>query len=538
VRTLQRLSFALLLCGLPSLGAATGIARDIAKQAYKQGQLAERAGDHLKAYLFYAQAAQADPKNPRYAAKQNGLRQSGPLQPRAAAIERDPADETLPAQLEAAGLLLDEAPLLPETAPPPRLITSPEKHDFAFKGNARDVLDKVAAMCGIQLLYDPTYTELPTVSLSLAGADGRDALRAVEAVTDSFLVPLDSHTALVARDTQQNRTQWTRVISLGVPIPERLNVQEAQELAATVQQTLEIRRISMDPTRHAVYFRDAASKAFAGKQMFEMLSRARAQVSVDVQVLSISKSSPLAYGLSLPTSASIVDFGTLPSSLKASTPDATTGFTPVGGGASLIGIGVGNAAAIATLGNAASSTVLDSNVISLDGQAATFKVGERYPVTTASYSAVNGSAATTTGFTPTINYIDLGLSLKITPTVHDGGEVTLDVEAEFKSIGAGVTNGIPAINNQQYQGKVRLKDGEWAVVAGMVQLTNSDATTGVAGLSRIPLLGRLFRSKTRQQDHNEILIVLKPRLLNDPTLQRVFAGPIWTGTETRPITVF
>ena len=259
---------------------------------------------------------------------------------------------------------------------------------------------------------------------------------------------------------------------------------------------------------------------------------------MDVEVISVSKTSPLAYGLLLPTSSSIVDFGTLPSNLKTSVPDPTTGFTPVGGGASLLGIGVGNAAAIATLGKSASAGVLDSNLVSLDGQAATLKVGERYPVTTASFTAVNGDGTKGVGLTPTINYIDLGLSLKITPTVHDGGEMTLEVEAEFKSIGSSVTNGIPAINNQQYQGKIRLKDGEWGVVAGMVQLTRSDATTGVAGLSRIPILGRLFRHKTRQQDNNEILIVLKPRLVGDPSLDRVIAGPIWTGTETRPITVF
>ncbi len=530
---LRRLSLSLIVCSLVSLGTPA----DVAKRAFQQGRMAERAGDHLKAYLYYAQAAQAAPGNPRFAAKQNALRQSGALQPRAATV-RDRADETIAAQLEAEGLLQDEVAGLPETAPPPRLLASEEKHDITLKAGAKDLFEKIAATYGLRVVFTPDYTELPSVSLVIANAGYQEALRALEIASDSFLVPLDSHTALVARETPQNRTQWTKVVSIAVPIPERISIQEAQELVTTVQQTLEIRRISMDPTRHAVFFRDSASKVFAAKQMFEILSRARAQVSVEVEVLSVSKSSPLAYGLSLPTSASIVDFGTLPSSLKSSVPDPTTGFTPVGGGASLLGIGVGNAAAIATLGNSTSTGVLDSNLVSLDGQAATLKVGERYPVTTASYSAVNGSAATTTGFTPTINYIDLGLSLKVTPTVHDSGEMTLEVEAEFKSIGSSVTNGIPSINNQQYQGKVRLKDGEWAVVAGMVQLTRSDATTGVAGLSRIPILGRLFRHKTRQQDDNEILIVLKPRLVGDPSLNRVFAGPIWTGTETRPITVF
>jgi len=513
----------------------------MAKRAFREAQKAERAGDHLKAYLLYTTAAQTDPKNPKYARKQAALKQNAALEPRAAVV-RDPADETVEANLEREGLLQDVTSgferELAATAPPPQLVAPEVKHDFALKGGTREIFEKVASAYGIRVLFVPDYVELPALSFTLTEAGYREALRALEAASDSFLVPLDHNTAMVARDTQQNRTQWTRVASMAVPIPERLSVQEAQELATAVQQTLEIRRISMDPTRRTIYFRDSIAKVMAAREMFGMLSRGRTEISVEIELLSVSRASPLAYGLSLPTSAEIVNFGTTPANGTATSAAGSPGYSLFGNGRTLYGIGNGSATAIATLSQNASSTSLSSQIVTLDGQAATFKVGDRYPIATSSYSTVSGASANGAGTIPTINYIDLGLSLKLTPAVHDDGEVTLDLEAEFKSLGASDANGNPAINNDQFQGKVRLKEGEWAVVAGLVQFTRSGSLTGLAGLSSIPLLGNLFRSTTRELDTSEILLVLKPRVIGDPNLNRAFNGPIWTGSETRPVTIF
>ncbi len=95
--------------------------------------------------------------------------------------------------------------------------------------------------------------------------------------------------------------------------------------------------------------------------------------------------------------------------------------------------------------------------------------------------------------TPTITFQDLGLVMKITPTVHDGGEMTLDIDAAFTTLGATGADGIPAIAQRKFQGKVRLGQDEWAVIAGLPQTNDAVNKTGIAGLASIPLLGRLFR---------------------------------------------
>ena len=218
--------------------------------------------------------------------------------------------------------------------------------------------------------------------------------RSLESATDSFLVPVSEHIALVARESAQKRTELTPTMAVAVPIPERLTVQEAQEITTAVQQMLELRRISLDPGRRVVYFRDSAPKVIAARQIFNNLSRGRAQVEVDVEFLSVARSSSLNYGLSLPTSSSIMDFG---KTLGNTVPYTGAAYFAFGGGASLLGLGIADAAAFATLTKSSAETVLRSQIASVDGQQASMHVGDRYPVVQASFTGVGGGAAPNTG---------------------------------------------------------------------------------------------------------------------------------------------
>ena len=529
VKCLQILALAI---GAVALCAAS----DAAERYYKAGEQAQRAGDTLKAYLLYAHAAQLDPMNAAYAFRRMTLQSAAPLtsSPR---LGPDPADETLGTTLQAGGLITGELSGSELTAPPPRLSGAPGKHSFDLRGEPQMIFEQVAGAYGIQIIFDPAYQNPPSLRFHIDDASYVEALRALEAASDSFFVPLAEHLAMVVRDTAQKRTELTPVMSLAVPIPERISVQEAQEIATAVQQTMEIRRISLDPARRVVYFRDAVSKVLAARQVFANLSRLRAQVQVDIEFLSVGNTSTLSYGLSLPTSASIVDFGTAFLNHPVAQPGLNF-FALAGGGGTVLGMGIADAAAFATLSKASADTVLQAEIVTLDGQPATLHIGDRYPVTTSSFSGAGGGVGFQNGgFAPTIQFEDLGVMLKVTPAVHENYEVTLDVDAQFKTLGSGGINGIPVIDNRSYQGKVRLKDGEWAVIAGLVTTSDSETPTGIAGLMNIPWIGRLFSHQTHVKESTQTLLVLKPHLVALPAWETALK-PIWTGTESRPITPF
>ncbi len=515
------------------VAAAWSPAADEAARAFAAGEKAVRAGDTLRAYILYSEAARLDPGNARYAQRQAALQGAAVLSQPAQTQKMDPAIETLEAQLKADGTV-DGVELA--AAPAPALSPASGRQSFDSRETPQVLWEKIAGAYGIQLTFDTAYMPAsPSVTFRITDATAVEALRALEAATDSFLVALDEHSALVARDTAQKRTELMPVMAVAAPIPERLSAQEAQEILTAVQQTLEIRRITLDSAKRVVYFRDTVPKALTARQMFVNLSRGRAQVEVDVEFLSVGRTSNLSYGLSLPNAAAIVDFGKVFQNVPSSA--ITSSFFTFGGGATLLGLGIANAAAFATLSKSSTQTLLRSQIVALDGQASTLHVGDRYPVITASFSGATVPQAQDPSLSSSIRFEDLGLVLKITPTVHEGMEVTLDVDAQFKTLGSGSFNGIPVIDSRQYQGKVRLKDGEWAIVAGLVSATDAETPTGVAGLSNLPLIGGLFTHHTHQQDRSETLLVLKPRLVSLPPWE--FAAPaLWTGTETRPVSPF
>jgi len=532
-----------------SLFSVHAVSSDFAESLFKAAEKAERAGDTLHAYLLYSRAAAADPHNVAYAAKKTALRGIATLStteelgpdpaiPDPDAID-DAADATdAPPDVDAdpedtARDRLDARKALP----PPRLVASPEKMDFNLKGDARTIFEKVGAAYDINIVFEADYQPLPALTFRMNEAGYRDALRGLEAVTDSFLVPLGPKVVLVARDTAPKRAQYEPVIVDSIPIPERLSIQDAQELLQAVNATLETRHISLDPAKHAIIIRDKQSKVMAARHILETLSRARPQIEVEVDLLETDKTSSLNYGMNLPNDLSLVNFSNFLHN-SVSIPSGVQNILQFGGGATLLGLGITTASAFATVANASSENLLKAQVVALDGQPTSLLIGDHYPIVTNAYI---GNTSNTPGqvFTPppTINYEDLGLVLKITPSIHDDDEVTLEIDAAYKVLGASTAIGIPIISNRKFTGKVRLKDGEWAVIAGLVSSTHSDSLTGYAGLGRIPFLRRLFGQSDIEKDSTEVLLVLKPHIMNLPPWD--FPNrTIWMGTDTRPLTVF
>jgi type II secretory pathway component GspD/PulD (secretin) len=136
---------------------------------------------------------------------------------------------------------------------------------------------------------------------------------------------------------------------------------------------------------------------------------------------------------------------------------------------------------------------------------------------------------------PTFQFEDLGLVLKITPKVHDAREVTLEVEAEFKVLGTTSFNGIPVIGNRKFVTKVRLQFNQSAVIAGLMNNTQARTISGLAGTIGIPVLGPLLGRTTTDKDQGEILLTIKPRLLSSPPSENM-TRQIFIGAEQRLIT--
>ena len=498
-----------------------------AEQLYEQARKAEHSGQTVRAYLLYAQAAAADPSNVAYWERAQALRPMASL-----LKETQPADA--PAKLDSTlfGRITDEElDRARKPLPPAVLKATPGRQRFDLKGDSKAVWEQVAAALHLMVIFDTAYQPVPALRFQLDDADYRDTLRALEAATNSFLTPVSERLIFVANDNAGKRTEFESTAAVVIPFPETMSVQELQEVSTGVRGTLDMTRLTVDTQRHLILVRDRVTKVRLAEKLFQDLLRPRAQVAIEVEILSTDRSSSLSYGLSLQSSFPLVSFFTKRNLLNT-IPSGFTNFLTFGGGASLLGLGVANAQLFATVAKANASTILRSEIVALDGQPSTLHIGDRYPLVTNTYIGNTSGGGTVYTPPPTFNFEDLGLVLKVTPHIHGIDEVTLDINAEFKLLGAAAVDGIPIISSRKYESKTRVMTGEWAVLAGLMTSSEARTITGIPILSVIPLL----RKNDVNTDHGETLIVLKPHLLILPPSETA-TWRAWSGTETKLPTV-
>lgn len=507
--------FLLLAAAVSSLWAGDPSARDL----FKKGRKFEKAGNVAQAYVLYAQAAAADPARPEYWQRAQALRTKAatdanvmPVAALSAATPPPAATETLPS---ATRKEMEEAR---RPQPPVELAGTPGARDFDLRGDAKATWEQVAKAYGIDVVFDGDFQPGPPLRFRLEGADMREAFHSLMTATGAFLVPIGPKVAMVVKDTDAKRKEVENTIAVTVPIPEPLSLQEAQEMARSVQQLMEIQRFAIDSAQRVVLIRDRASKVVPAQALLRQMLQKRPEVMLEVEVIALPRTTSMRYGIGIPSAYPIVSL-------------ART--VALAGGTVAFGVGIAAVELLASWTKAVGTTLLKAELRSLDGTAASFHAGEKYPIVTMSYVGnVQPGDPGVYAPPPTFNFEDLGLGLKITPRVHDRHEVTLEIEAEYKLLGNATFNGNPVISSRKFANRARLRFDQAAMIAGLVSSASSLSRTGLAGVMSVPVLGPALSRTTRQSEDTETLLVIKPRLLGLPPAE-VVTRPIYIGTESR-----
>jgi general secretion pathway protein D len=194
---------------------------------------------------------------------------------------------------------------------------------------------------------------------------------------------------------------------------------------------------------------------------------------------------------------------------------------------------VGTAQAALLLTDTDTQIMQNPRLRAADGQKASMKIGERIPIATGSFSGASGSAAN-----PYVNtqfqYIDIGVVMEMTPTIHYNGDVTLKVKVEITShIGDTTISGVtePIIGQQSVEEMIRLKEGESNILGGLLQEQNNLSVSGTPGLGEIPFLKYLFSTQQRTVQHGETVFLLTPHLVRGVQIDPLNLRPIDTGTN-------
>ena len=152
-------------------------------------------------------------------------------------------------------------------------------------------------------------------------------------------------------------------------------------------------------------------------------------------------------------------------------------------------------------------SLAEPNLIAYNGQEASFLAGGEFPV-----PVVQGATGTVT-----IQFKEFGVRLTFTPTIA-GDMIRLKVAPEVSTLdfANGVTLGgfrIPALTTRRAQTDVELRDGQSFAIAGLLDNLSQDDKSAVPLLSKLPIVGNLFKSKAERSSQTELMVLITPRLV-------------------------
>jgi len=148
----------------------------------------------------------------------------------------------------------------------------------------------------------------------------------------------------------------------------------------------------------------------------------------------------------------------------------------------------------------------------VNNEEANIMVGSREAYITQTQS----QATSTTVTSETVEFIDVGVKLKIVPKIGADGFITMKLKPEVSSVKTTLTTSlgsvVPIVQTSQSETVVKIKDGMMIMIAGMTKIENTDSIKGWPGLSKIPLLGMFFGIRAKEAKRTEVIIFLTPHL--------------------------
>jgi pilus assembly protein CpaC len=158
----------------------------------------------------------------------------------------------------------------------------------------------------------------------------------------------------------------------------------------------------------------------------------------------------------------------------------------------------------------------EPNLLARSGKTASFLAGGEFPFPTVHTS--------TTGFPAiAIEFREFGVRLKFTPEIYADETIGLQVAQEVSSLdfaNALTISGfvVPALSTRRAETEVHLRDGQSFAIAGLIDNRLSDLGSKLPGLGDLPVIGKLFQSQAKKRDHSELLVLITPSIVKDPTV--------------------
>jgi type II secretory pathway component GspD/PulD (secretin) len=477
------------------------------------------------------------------------------------AVHLDPSNQFAQERLrEAVGESapqIGSAPQVVEEASEVRLHPNLNLASFHFRGDSRELLANIAAAYGVAANIDDSV-QSRRVSFNIDNVDFYKAMLVADSLTKSFWAPLDAKQMIVASDTPDNRRQYERVAMRKFYVPGAVTTPTAlNDVMNLLRNLFDIRNVTPNAGSATLVVRAPQNTLDAATQFLERLDSSRPQVMIDVHVYQIDHTFLRSLGVHIPYTFNLFNIpaGALAALAGLNIQDLTNQLiasgginqansaalsallaqlqgqqsqnsifsqplATFGGGKTLMGLSLDQLSAQLSLNESWMKTLDHASLRASQGTDVTFRMGSRFPVLNASFAPIFNTPAisqviqnnTFQAAFPSINYEDLGLTIKAKPTISPSNDVSLQLEINLRALSGPSLNGVPVIGNREYKGNITLMDGEPAIVAGQVTHSETLAMSGIPGMGFVPGVNKITTSNSKQIEEDELLLVITPHI--------------------------
>lgn len=541
-------------------------------RAFRRGQEAARGGDWDMAVALLTKAVQDAPQRADYRIELEraminasllhlsrareldaaGQRESAIVEYRKA-VEYDPSNRS--AMVRAAELerqVRDEIeasrprPKIDEMRSRVRRETTPllnpasrEPLDLRFaNASTKDILDFIGDSTGINVTYERDFRPQP-FSIQLNRVTLEEALQQIMAANQLWYKVINDRTILIIPDNNQKRQQYEEQVIRTFFISHA----DPQELAQLVQQITRLPGAPIQPTvavnktANTITVRATAGVAEIVEKLIEANDRPRAEIVVDVEILEVSRSRAREFGLNLGDYQVGMIFSPEAAPSTGSTGSGVSPFNlnTITRGISAADFYMTVPQAVAKFLATDSQTrfIAKPQLRGMEGQKLTLNLGDEIPVPSTTFTPFAAGGAATNPLT-SYQYKPVGVILEITPRVTYEGEIVLDLSVESSAVGDSISvagQSLPTFGSRKAVTRLRLREGESNLLAGLLRDIDRKALRGIPGLMNLPVLRQLFSSNDQRIEQADLVILITPRIVRTHELTEENLRPIYIGTQ-------
>jgi general secretion pathway protein D len=545
-----------------------------AGRSFRKGREASRTGDWDTAVQHYTAALQASPDNAEYKielerAMQNAARDhitrareleqkddiDGALIEYKKAVEMDGSNRLAATRVAELERMIRER--IEKSRPRPAIerlrqqaraqgvpVLNPADRTplkFSFNNSSlRDILNFIGTTTGINIQFDSAYQDR-AYTVTLDGMPLEEALQQILSVNGFFYKVLNPTTIVIAPDNQAGHLKYDDLVMQVFYLSHADTQEVTQALNVMMRFQAQVApAIYPNKTSNTIAVRATAAVVAVAERLIRALDKPRAEVVIEVQILEVNRNRAKDFGIKLSDYSLGLTF-----SPEAAPPNTSGGIPPTPPppfNLNTISQGVSTSDFYLTVPTAfvrfletdsRTKQLAKPQLRGAEGQELTLNLGEQIPVV----STVFGAAAAG-GFAnipqSSFTYRDVGVNIIMTPRVTYEGEIILDLSVESSNLAGNISvagQDVPSFGSRRVKTRLRLREGESNLLAGLLKDDQRKTMAGVTGLMRVPVLRSLFGSTDEVINQTDIVMLLTPHIVRTHELTVDDLAPMYIGTQ-------